>query len=115
MLNRRKLTPRERRILKAVRLGLAPVLLAKRFRTTPNAMSSALARLRREGFDVPAFGGVVRAPSSEVTVHQDALKQLAAAAKRGGISTRRAARHVIVWAAKTGRLAAIITEMEGGQ
>ncbi|WP_204274031.1 hypothetical protein, partial [Enterobacter ludwigii] len=47
------LTERERRILKAAREGVPPVILARRFRTTPAAMSTALSKLRRLSHDVP--------------------------------------------------------------
>jgi hypothetical protein len=109
-----KLTARQKRILRAAREGHPPVILARRFRTTPNAMSTALARLRRAGYRVPMFGTSTRAPASEVQVHQAALKVLAAAAKRRGITTRRAARLVIVWAATTGQLPGILDQMECG-
>ena len=94
-MKRRPLSPRERRILKAVALGLPPVDLARRFRTTPQAMSTALTRLRRLGHDVPSFSRSVRGQAKNVRLDHVTLKLLSGEAKRVGMTSREAAAALI--------------------
>lgn len=102
------LTPRERRILMAAGAGVPPVILARRFRSTPAAISTTLSKLRRLGHDIPRFPTTVRAPTSSVEIDQAVLKLLAAAAKRAGLTTREAAARVIRWAFKEEKTASIV-------
>ena len=90
-----KLTPRQRRLLAAVRLGLPPVALARRFRTTAGAMSTALHQLRAMGVDIPVFTGAARRPLTQIKVDRGFLKALAPHAKRRGVTTRELASQII--------------------
>lgn len=107
-MTRRALTPREKRILRAVALGLPPVVLARRFRSTPSAMSTALSRLRRLGYDVPTFPATVRLAPKIVRLDHATLKLLSGEAKRAGMTTREAASALIRAAVERGEVRATL-------
>lgn len=82
------LSPREKRLLKAVERGLPPVAIAERFRTSPAAVSSALARIRRKGVAVPHAPREARGRSNTVSVPWALLALFKREAKRRGTSPR---------------------------
>lgn len=84
----REVTPRHRRIMKAARAGLPPVVIAQRFRTTAATISSTLTALRRMGYDIPRYQGDARAPVATVCLARDVASQFRRDAKRRGVAPR---------------------------
>lgn len=95
--------------MRAALAGNPPAVLARRFRTTPSAMSAALVRIRNFGYDVPRFPTSSRRPRVSVDIGSDVLRLLAADAKRAGITTRQAAEKIIRLVVKQRHAAGLVT------